>query len=186
VRDISRNLGISKSTVIAELKKKAPAEVNHAYAEKLKNQGKPGKPGLDVEICVDADEFWSFVGDTSNQRWTWYAIDRNGGQILAHHNGRRTDEACEALIAKLDIFPIRSYYTDNWQSYAKYIPADKHRTGKEHTWKIERTNLNFRTHRKRVHRKTICFSKDKDIHDNVIGLYIERHYYKNTYYAKAA
>ena len=31
---------------------------------------------LEVEIHFGAemDEFWSFVGDKSNQRWTWYAI----------------------------------------------------------------------------------------------------------------
>ena len=46
------------------------------------------------------------------------------------------------------------------------------------TWKIERKNLNFRTHIKRLNRKTICYSKDEEIHDNVIGMYIARHYYR--------
>lgn len=77
------------------------------------------------------------------------------------------------------MFPIRSYSTDNWQSYAKYIPSAQHHIGKDQTWKIERTNFNFRTHLKRLHRKTICFSKNETIHDKVIGLYIERHFYKN-------
>jgi hypothetical protein len=32
---------------------------------------------LDVEIFLNAktDEFWSYVGNKANQRWTWYAID---------------------------------------------------------------------------------------------------------------
>ena len=38
------------------------------------------------------DEFWSFVQNKSNQRWTWYAIERKSGCILAWHNGRRTDK----------------------------------------------------------------------------------------------
>lgn len=175
VRDISRNLGISKTTVLAELKKKAPADVNVGYANYLKMQG---TTGLEVEIRVDGDEFWSYVGDKSNQRWTWYVLDRANGMILAHHNDRRTDAACQALLKKLEIFPIQAYYTDNWQSYAKFIPEDKHHIGKEHTWKIERTNLNFRTRLKRLQRKTICFSRDETIHDNVIGLYIEHEYYR--------
>ena len=183
VRDISRNLDISKNTVIAELKKKDPAEVNLPYAEYLKGLA---SPDIDVEIRVEADEFWSYVGDKSNQRWTWYALERNRGIILAHHNGRRTDKACEALMKKLAIFPIRWYYTDNWQSYAKYIPAEKHCIGKKDTWKIERTNLNFRTHLKRLHRKTICFSKNEVLHDKVIGLYIEREYYSDTYSTQTA
>jgi len=45
-----------------------------------------------------------------------------------------------------------------------------HRIGKDRTWKIERKNLNFRIHIKRLNRKTICFSKNELIHDNVIGM----------------
>lgn len=136
---------------------------------------------LEVDIRVEADEFWSYVGNKSNQRWTWYALDRSSGRILAYQIGKRTDEMCERLIEKLSLFPIRWYYTDNWQSYSKSIPTFQHRIGKDNTWKIERTNLNFRTHLKRLHRKTICFSKSETIHDNVIGMYINRHYYQGRY-----
>ena len=142
--------------------------------------------GIDVAICTEADEFWSYVGAKSHQRWTWYAIERDSGIVLAHQNGKRTDAVCQQLLKKLQAFPIRSYSTDNWQSYAKYIASSQHRIGKDQTWKIERTNLNFRTHLKRLHRKTICFSKNETIHDVVIGLYIERHYYKNFSYAKSS
>ena len=152
--------------------------MNTAFAEQLKQTS---SVGLEVEIRVEADEFWSYVGKKSNQRWTWYALDRASGRILAYQIGKRSDEMCERLIGKLAIFPIRWYYTDNWQSYAKAIPASQHRIGKDNTWKIERTNLNFRTHLKRLHRKTICFSKSETIHDNVIGMYINRHYYKGSY-----
>ncbi|MGX9727383.1 MAG: IS1 family transposase [Candidatus Electronema sp. VV] len=38
----------------------------------------------------------------------------------------------------------------------------------------ERRNLNFRTHIKRLNRRTICFSKNEKIYDNVIGMYIDR------------
>ncbi|MDR2927228.1 MAG: IS1 family transposase [Cytophagaceae bacterium] len=37
------------------------------------------------------------------------------------------------------------------------MPANKHFIGKANTWKTERKNLNFRTHLKRLCRKTICF-----------------------------
>ena len=180
---MSRNLDIPKPTVIAELRRQEPAEVNLAYAEYVKQQA---LPGLEIEIRAEADEFWSDVGNKDNQRWTWYALDLANGVILAHQNGRRTDEMCEQLLAKLDRFPIAAYYTDGWQSYPKYIPAEQHHVGKKDTWKIERSNLNFRTRLKRLHRKTICFSKNEAIHDNVIGLYLEQEYYNNTAYAQAA
>jgi len=136
-------------------------------------------PFLDVEIRLgaEADEFWSYVGSKANQRWTWYALERVSGAVLAWQNGKRTDENCARLMEKLSIFPIRFFYTDNWQSYGKYISPEKHVIGKDNTWKIERRNLNFRTHIKRLNRKTICFSKNEKIHDNVIGMYIHRYYF---------
>ncbi|MCP4404541.1 MAG: hypothetical protein GY801_45475, partial [bacterium] len=48
-------------------------------------------------------------------------------------------------------FSLATSYTDNWQSYAKCIPSEQHCLGKKDTWKIERTNLNVRTHLKRLH-----------------------------------
>jgi len=128
---------------------------------------------LEVEIRTDAegDEFWSYVGNKGNQRRTWYAIERNSGIILAWHNGRRTYESCSRLINKLSVFPIKYYCTDGRQSYGRYIPSRRHITGKADTWRIERKNLNFRTHIKRLSRRTICFSKNGRIHDNVIGMY---------------
>jgi insertion element IS1 protein InsB len=86
---------------------------------------------LEVEIhfTAEMDEFWSFVGNKSNQRWTWYAIERNSGIILAWHNGKRQDKDFEVLWSMLANFPIACYYTDEWGSYLKYIPANMHRTG---------------------------------------------------------
>lgn len=142
---------------------------------------------VDVEIVsdVEGDEFWSFVGSKKQQRWTWYVLERSSGIILAYHNGRRTDESCKQLFEKLAPFSLGKIYTDNWQSYQKYIPSEQHIIGKKDTWRIERKNLNFRTHLKRLSRKTICFSKDETIHDNVIGLYINTFYYTHGCYKDA-
>jgi insertion element IS1 protein InsB len=139
---------------------------------------------LEVEIRFSAemDEFWSFVGRKSNQRWTWYAIERRSGVILAWHNGKRQDKDFLVLWELLKPYPVWKYHTDAWDAYSKYIPPGRHRVGKDRTWKIERKNLNFRTHLKRLNRKTICFSKNERIHDNVIGMYIERFYYKTGTY----
>jgi insertion element IS1 protein InsB len=139
---------------------------------------------LDVEINFsgEMDEFWSFVQNKSNQRWRWYAIERNSGCILAWHNGKRTDRDFLVLWNMLQGFRIDTYHTDNWGSYAKYIPPERHQVGKDHTWKIERKNLNFRTHLKRLARKTICFSKSEMLHDQVIGMYIERYYFRTGTY----
>lgn len=108
IRDISRNLGISKTTVMADLKKKDSTEVNVAYANYLKTHT---SAGIDVEICTEGDEFWSDVHDKSYQQWTWYVLERTSGAILAHHNDRRTDAACQALLKRYDMFgPVQFHY----------------------------------------------------------------------------
>ncbi len=142
---------------------------------------------LDVVIhyTAEMDEFWSFVETKTNQRWTWYAMDKKSGIIIAWHNGKRTDNDFKVLLSRMDNIPINNYYTDDWGSYSRLLPCDKHIVGKDETWKIERKNLNFRTHIKRLNRKTICYSRDEVIHDNVIGMYIERYYYKTGKYGNS-
>ena len=130
---------------------------------------------FDSPLDVQADEQWSYVGNKKNQRWLWSAIDALTGCILSFVFGRRQDGVCKQLIDNLKAFNIRTYYTDDWASYSALIPADKHVIGKHHTQKIENKNLMLRTRIKRLTRKTICFSKSEELHDTVIGLFINRY-----------
>jgi insertion element IS1 protein InsB len=50
-----------------------------------------------------------------------------------------------------------------------------HSPGKRNTQKIERKHLTLRTRSKRLVRKTISFSKSIQMHDIVIGLFINRY-----------
>lgn len=139
-----------------------------------------------IHYTCEIDEFWSFVEKKLNQRWTWYAIERRTGQIIAYHNGKRTDEDYQKLLNKMECFPIKRVYTDDWGAYSRLTPLHiQHCIGKDNTWKIERKNLNFRTHIKRLNRRTICFSKNEQIHDNVIGMYINRYYFKTGKYSNS-
>lgn len=139
---------------------------------------------LSFHYTAEADEFWSYVGSKDNQRWTWYAMDKDSGVILAWVNGKRTNKSFEKLLKLLGDTPIKHYYTDDWGAYSRLLPNSMHTIGKDLTWKIERKNLNFRTHIKRLNRKTICFSKNEQVHDNVIGMYIEKYYYKSGTFGK--
>jgi insertion element IS1 protein InsB len=131
--------------------------------------------GVDSGIEVEADEQWSYVYKKGNQQWLWYAIDKATGIILAYVIGKRSDNMCERLMEKLSGFRISRFYTDDWKSYSKFIPWDKHTIGKKDTQKIENKNLNLRTRIKRLARKTICFSKSEQMHRIVIGLFINRY-----------
>ena len=143
---------------------------------------------LELEICysTELDEFWSYIGNKKEQRWTWYIIEKNSGIIIAWKNGKRTNEVLGKLLKTIKNIPIKYAFTDNWKAYSSLLPSHYyHFIGKDNTWKIERKNLNFRTHLKRLQRRTICFSKSELIHDNVIGMYIEKYYYKQGLFSAA-
>ena len=82
-------------------------------------------------------------------------------------------KSCAArLCRKLAACGVRNFYTHDWQSYTKLLDAKRHHVGKDGTQRIERKNLNFRTHLKPMQRRTICFSKDLQMHQAVLKLYI--------------
>ena len=91
-----------------------------------------------------------------------------------------------ALLVKVAHLPLRLCYTDGLAAYARLLaPVYEQVVEAGQTWRIERRNLNLRTHLKRLSRKTLCFSKSEHVHDNVIGMYIERYYYRHGRFSEA-
>ena len=129
-----------------------------------------------VFVCHQAemDEQWSFVQKKTEPRWLWYAIDHATSTVLAYVFGRRKDHVFKRLKALLEPFSIKTFYTDDWGAYSRYLDVSKHQIGKNNTQKIERKNLTLRTRIKRLNRRTICFSKSTFMHDTVIGLLINQ------------
>jgi insertion element IS1 protein InsB len=134
-----------------------------------------------VEVIIrrvdeaEVDEMWSFVGKKHEQRWLWHAIDHWSGRVLAYVFGRRKDAVFLQLKALLEPFGITHYHTDYWGAYTRHLDADEHTPGKRNTQTIERRHLTLRTRIKRLTRKTICFSKSIQMHDIVIGLFVNRY-----------
>jgi insertion element IS1 protein InsB len=132
----------------------------------------------EVEVVIrlaeeaEVDEMWSYVGKKQEPRWLWHAIDHRSGKVLAYVFGRRKDEVFLQLKTLLAPFGITRYYTDYWGAYTRHLDANEHQPGKRHTQKIERKHLTLRTRIKRLTRKTICFSKSIQMHDLVIGLFV--------------
>ena len=127
------------------------------------------------ETEAEADEMWSFVKRKKKQRWLWHAIDHHSGKVLAYVFGRRQDKAFLKLKGLLEPFGITKYYTDYWGAYTRHLDPDEHQAGKRNTQKIERKHLTLRARIKRLARKTICFSKSVQMHDIVIGLFVNRY-----------
>lgn len=117
---------------------------------------------------------WSFVESKAQQRWLWHAIEHQSGKVLAYVLASHEDEAFLKLKGLLEPFGIMKFYTDGWGAYERHIEASLHTVGKRNTQKIERKHLTLRTRIKRLARKTICFSKSIQMHDVVIGLFINR------------
>ncbi len=124
---------------------------------------------------VELDEFWSFVGKKKNQRWTWLGLTSSTRRIGAIVNGRGTDKNCRQLLESYQNSQLGEFASDEWQSYPKSVPPALHYIGKDKTQRIERANLNFRIHLKRLGRRTIAFSKNDEMHDAVINLYVHYH-----------
>ena len=132
----------------------------------------------EVILCsaveAEVDEMWSFVGRKGEQRWLWQALDHRTGTVLAYVLGKRQDQAFLDLKALLQPFGIRRYYTDGWGAYQRHVDPQMHEIGKRNTQQLERKHLTLRTRIKRLARKTICFSRSIQMHDIVIGLFINR------------
>jgi IS1 family transposase/transposase-like protein len=172
IRDTARVLDIATATVLSTLK----SLEDNLESINIKVLENPGSYSFNVLILkVEIDEMWSFVGDKKNQRWLWHAIDHETGKILAYVFGKRKDEVFKKLKKLLMPFGIKKFYTDDWGSYERHLPSGKHVIGKKNTQKIERKHLTLRTRIKRLARKTICFSKSSQMHDIVIGLFINRY-----------
>jgi IS1 family transposase/transposase-like protein len=158
VRDVARVLRISPTTVLEVLRQAAAATPEPRVPWRIKE--------------LELDEQWSFVHDKQQQYWLWYGLNRRTGRIAAFVLGRRTDRSCRQLCHKLTGCQVQAFYTDDWKSYGKCLNPQRHHIGKSGTQNIERKNLNFRTHLKRLQRRTICFSKSPEMHEAVLKLYI--------------
>jgi len=180
VRDTARSLHISTDTVLSALKKKEPAleSVNTALLRRVN----PDEVTVDIERAGEAemDEMWSFVRRKTNPRWLWHAIDHQTGKVLAYVFGRRQDEVFLKLQALLEPFGLTHYSTDKWGAYTRHLDPEQHTVSKRGTQKIERTHLTLRTRIKRLVRQTICFSKSIQMHDIVIGLFVNRYAFGRT------
>jgi insertion element IS1 protein InsB len=147
--------------------------VNHRLLALLK----PDEVTVVIWLAEEAevDEMWSFVGTKRAPRWLWHAIDHRSGRVLAYVLGRRQDEVFLQLKTLLEPFGIMRYYTDYWGAYTRHLDADEHQPGKRNTQQIERKHLTWRTRITRLVRKTISFSRSIQLHDIVLGLFINRY-----------
>lgn len=129
------------------------------------------------ELYAEMDEMWSYYHDKRHQLWLWWAIDHETNTPLAFVFGTREHKYLDELLRLLEPFSIGTVYADNNYAYKDKITEAKLISGKKNTQKIERDHLTLRTRIKRLARKTICFSKSKEIHMAVIATFINIYFF---------
>ena len=133
------------------------------------------QPGGDVIVCAEMDEQWGYVGAKSRQCWLFYTYDRIRRTVVAHVFGERTLATLERLLSLLSAFEVVVWMTDGWPLYESRLKGKLHVISKRYTQRIERHNL--RQHLARLGRKSLSFSKSVELHDKVIGHYLNiKHY----------
>ena len=98
---------------------------------------------------------------------------QNGGGACLE----RTMATLECLLSLLSAFEVVVWMTDGWPLYESRLKENLHVISKRYTQRIERHNLNLRQHLARLGRKSLSFSKSVELHDKVIGHYLNiKHY----------
>ncbi|MCZ5350426.1 IS1 family transposase [Escherichia coli] len=190
-RATARIMGVGLNTILRHLKTQAAvgnlAHTAGQWRHRLRGNGRtvglcrgkiaPVQPGSDVIVCAEMDEQWGYVGAKSRQRWLFYAYDRLRKTVVAHVFGERTMATLGRLMSLLSPFDVVIWMTDGWPLYESRLKGKLHVISKRYTQRIERHNLNLRQHLARLGRKSLSFSKSVELHDKVIGHYLNiKHY----------
>ena len=78
---------------------------------------------------------------------------------MARVLGGRDTETFRRLYDKVKHLKDCTFYTDDWDAFAKVLPPERHIIGKAHTVAIERDNSNTRHHLGRFTSRTKVVSK---------------------------
>ncbi|MDB9837089.1 IS1 family transposase [Flavobacteriaceae bacterium] len=90
------------------------------------------------------------------------------------HVGPRTNKTLNRVLLSLELSQAKKIYTDKLKQYRYLISKKVHSTKPRGTNHIERMHLNFRTHLKRLNRRSICFSKSVVMLNVVLKIYVWR------------
>ncbi|MBN4061762.1 MAG: transposase [Flavobacteriales bacterium] len=145
ILSISRLLGISKCTVSKRILFLATQIKRPAFILMHKE--------------YEMDELRTYIGRKTRQYWIAYAIQKDTREVIDFKVGRRNKKTLGKVIDTLLLSQAKKIYTDKCPLYLNLIPKKLHVKQKHKINHIERKNLNLRTHLRRLHRKTICYSK---------------------------
>ena len=157
IRGISRVLNISPNTVLSRMLK-ISKQIKIPYFNKF---------GCKFEV----DEMFIKIANDKKQNWLIYAIEQKTKDVIGFIIGSRNTENLKMIIDNVLLLHPTKIYTDKLNIYPTIIPKEIHKRFQYCTNRIERMNLNLRTHIKRLSRKTICFSKKQEYLEAHLKIY---------------
>ena len=113
----------------------------------------------------------AFYSVKKNKRWIIKAVDRGSRRTIAWVIGNRDVATFRRLYDKVKHLTNCTFYTDDWDAFAKVLPKERHIIGKRHTLTIERDNSNTRHHLGRMTRRTKVVSKKEEMIDASMKLW---------------
>jgi insertion element IS1 protein InsB len=132
-----------------------------------------------TNAVLELDELWSFVYRKSEKVWVWVALCRESRQIVSFVMGDRSRATCQRLWEAIpESYKRVTCYSDFWEAYQEVIPEEQHEaTGKEQgeTCHVERWINTLRQRLSRFVRKTLSFSKSRQMHHCCLKLFIHRY-----------
>lgn len=157
IRSTARILSISPNTVIRRIIK---------IGNQLKRPYLISK-GSKYEV----DELFTFVGKKTNRICIAYSLEPTTGNVIDIVVGRRNKTNLRKITDTLILSEAKQIKTDKLNLYGFIIPKRLHQTKNRGINKIERSNLNLRTHLKRLTRRSICFSKSLQVLLCIVRIY---------------
>jgi insertion element IS1 protein InsB len=136
----------------------------------------PREIRVEIQRVAEAeiDEMWGVVEQKSQPRGLWHAIDHRTGLVFASVLGTHQDEVFLQVNTLLAPLGIDQFYPDGADVYNRHRHPAQQTVGPIQRQKRARKHLTCRTRLQRVGRKTICFSNSVQLHDIVIGLFVNR------------
>ena len=155
ITDIARVLLISRNTVARRIL---------SMAENIR------KPFIyESQQVYEMDELCTKVN--GKQCWVSYAINRKSKQVIGFVVGDRSNGNLIKVVNSLLCLNPKRIYTDSLINYYGLLPSNVHNNARYQTNRIERFNLNLRTHLKWLSRKTLCYSKSMAMLEACLRIY---------------
>ena len=104
--------------------------------------------------------------------WVVSAYCKETQSIVRINVGKRSNKTLNRVLISLKLSKARKIYTDKLKNYKFLITKKVHRTKQYATNHIERIHLNYRTHLKRLNRRSICFSRSVVMLLAVLKIYL--------------